>query len=315
MEIRSALQVIAYRRHFDDLELALRFAGCGLSGAPRAERQPTMPASAEMEMTESDFFEAASMAHTADGWSLLTEDDVEETIRDTTAKKRLEVTTMGGKGRSPRQVVPIILQGEEGSPPVTGYRHIPLPSAPGAQPAARSADHRHTRSISSMISTILRRDATTSVLDTDKIVERFALAMPIIDPPLLKRPRTKRPIRVLYDISLSIGPFAGDISDLLMLMYHLLTENEIRFEAFRSNVLHGCGAGPVWSWRPFEPLREECTYVFISGSFGADFLARAAELDEVASELNRRGHPAHVVWFGEPPAMGRGRSYWRVIRT
>ncbi|MFI2284933.1 hypothetical protein [Nocardia beijingensis] len=315
MEIRSALQVIAYRRHFDDLELALRFAGCGLSDEPRAERQPTTPASAETEPPESEFFEAASMANPADGWSLLTEDDVEETIRDTTAKKRLEVTTMGGKGGSPRQLVPIILPSEEGSPPVTGYRHIPLPSPPATQPTARAGEYQHTRAISSMISTILRRDATTNVLDTDKIVEKLALAMPIIDPPLLQRPRTKRPIRVLYDISLSIGPFAGDISDLLMLIYHLLTENEIRFEAFRSSVLHGCGSGPVWSWRPFEPLREECTYVFISGSFGADFVTRAAELDEVASELDRRGHAAHVVWFGEPPAMGKGRSCWRVIRT
>ncbi|MFF4209699.1 hypothetical protein ACFYZE_10190 [Streptomyces sp. NPDC001796] len=320
-ELADALKIVAMRSHFDDLDLALRYVGCVRSTEPSEVVPPAdIPPVGADELDYPEFEDSVPRSAAADGWAQLSEAELEEVAREAKAGEdggRRRQRHRSGPNDTKAYVIPLVLEPtEEQEQPAPAYTSVapPRPASRSRSTAARSAINPRTGKAT--MHALLKRSAESAEIDVDAVVQRLALALPVNVAPRVKRNLTVPPMHLLYDTSLLIGPYADDVRHLVGLARSLFDADYLEVRAYRNTIRGGCGSGPVWTWGPFRFPRVPATVVFITGSFGGDLTARVRELQEIVSELERKGHHACVLWLGEPPRPAEGtlRS-WRMIRT
>ncbi|WP_147268772.1 hypothetical protein [Sphaerisporangium album] len=336
------------RRHFDDLDLALALVGC-----VRSDGEPGPPPLTEPEGRRPDEGTRPPAAHMShddlphrerlDGWSLLTDAELEAAAREADDDGGPDPDTEpgadpgagrghdgdAGRGRKGKKrvrsyvprpdtyqyIIPMMLEPADDEPlRIPEYQSVPPPGDPA--PRASSAYPAiYPRTSKATMHALMKRRTQSTDIDVEALVHRLSLNLPITETPRLKRDLTAPPMRLLYDTSLMIGPYADDVRHLLGLARALFDPGVLKIRAYRDSLSWGCGDGPVWTWRPFRVPHRPSTMVFVSGGFGGDLRARVRELERVAGELERKGHRAFVLWLGDPPGAGAvNPALWRVIR-
>lgn len=329
MELTDALKILAARRHFDDLDLALRYVGCVRSEELADTPVPTTFRTDEQvnEPTDNDLAPRSRM----DGWSMLPDTELDAAAEDAEHSQNDETARTSHQRRRVRRrrhtaetgtkfVVPFLLEAADQQPSSAPPRYdsVPFPKQHdfGAQASTTALPEIDPRTAESTMYSLLKRPTRSTAIDVDELVRQLALAIPVTNAPRLERNLTRPPMHLLYDTSLLIGPYADDVSNLVAIARGLFDAGVLEIRAFRGTLHGGCGSGPVWTWRSFQVPSRSSTVIIISGSFGTDLLTRVRELGEATSELERKGHHACVLWFGNPPGLSdRSRRSWRVIRT
>ncbi|MGK5529848.1 hypothetical protein [Streptomyces sp. URMC 129] len=336
MELADALRILARSRHFEgaELDLALSYVGCARSAGPGG----AAPAAADPDAA-GDEPGAGAPADDAlltrgrtDGWSLLSDAELDAAAVDWDDTARGPGEPGGAPGPhgrrpgarhrrartpDPRHITPFVLDGDRVPAPAPRYDPVP-PPLPADAPAPASATHSviDPRTAATTLHTLLKRPVRGAEIDVDELVRQLALALPVTRAPRLEQDQTGPPLHLLYDTSLLIGPYAGDVRQLVLLVQGLFAAGGLQVRAFRGSLRGGCGSGPVWTWRPFQIPARPSTVLLISGSFGDNLPQRGRELEEFTAELQRKGHHARVLWLGDPPGLREaGRTTWRVIRT
>lgn len=326
MELADALKILAARRHFDDLDLALRYVGCVRSDEPLDSPFPaTFVMNEQVSEPAPDNLPPPSKI---DGWSMLTDaqldaaaEGAETEARDQADRpeKHRRVRRRRATGADIRFVVPFVLEADaQEPPPPPRYDSVPFPKKKDlrVETSPDTYPEINPRTAESTMQSLLKRPTRSAEIDVDELGRQLALAIPVKNLPRLERNLTSPPMHLMYDTSLLIGPYAGDVKYLVEIARGMFDSGVLEIRAFRGTLRGGCGSGPIWTWRPFRIPSHTSTVIIVSGSFGTDLQGRVSELGQVITELERKGHHVRVLWLGSPPELSdRSRRSWRVIRT
>ncbi|MGI5368970.1 hypothetical protein [Streptomyces iakyrus] len=313
MSIADAVRVIAAREHLVDLEFALSLLGFQL--VPLAE--PAWEITSESELEDADeaddvVVDDAEVSHHGIGRvmaSTPTDDLAGLGDGDNPGSQGLRwFWGLGDQsgGAQANRLIPYVLDSDailsaeetrQGRVPAVEH---PRTSAESAELTLERVTEYTTTWDRQRMHRLLLRRVPGRRIDVEKIVRMLAQGQVVHRLPVLPRTKVALPIQVVHDIGLYTGPFGLDLRALLDVV-RLASVPGLELLAFRHSIAHGCGTGPAWRWQPYRiPARASCV-LLVSGGYGPDPLNRAREFHHLMAALNRRGHHARAVWFGELP--------------
>jgi hypothetical protein len=314
MSIADAVRVIAVRENIVDLEFALRLLGFQLlpltEGVNSGESVPENGLEDADDLNDLEDVEDGDhgfgrimVSAPADGPSAHADGD-------SPGSQGLRWFWGLGDpsgGKTPSRLIPYVLESEMiRSSEHTHQDGVPSVDHPQTQVESaaltleRITGYTQTWDRQRMHRLLLRRVPGRRI-DVDRIVRMLAQGQVVRRLPMLPRSKVALPIQVVHDIGLYAGPFGLDLRALLDVVQHAAVPG-LELLAFKHSVGRGCGAGPVWRWQPYRlPSRASCV-LLVSGGYGPDPFGRALEFHHLMAALNRRGHHARAVWFGDLPS-------------
>lgn len=252
-------RVIAYRRHFEDLEGALRLLGIELDRGPvAAAEQPSHPGLTPVPA-------ALNQPEAPDGWG--GEDDTEDPPEargtrtdDVRTDSAPEQKQEGGRPAPRRsRVVASVLPAVRAVGSSTdlgavtpGYRSVARHD-PTALPA-RGAPSFPTRTIRSTLRSLTRVPRRSRVPDVTALVDVVARRKVVGTIPFLSVVGPPTKVRVFADASLPHGLWATDLDFLLAEARGVMGGERLDVLFFDDTPGAGAGAGPRPSWRSWSEL-------------------------------------------------------------
>ncbi|MFF7520632.1 hypothetical protein [Streptomyces pseudovenezuelae] len=324
MTIADAVRVIAARDNIVDLEFALSLLGYQLLPLAGSENEQAVPEGDPEDMDDLDDFEDRDRGFGRVMVSTPPGDLSEHTDGDYPGSQGLR--WFWGLGdpsgdRPPSRVIPYVLESDTvlssehtRQNGALSLEHPQTPVESAALTVERITGYVQTWDRERMHRLLLRRVPGRRI-DVDRVVRMLAQGQVVRHLPVLPRSKVALPIQVVHDIGLYGGPFGLDLRALLDVV-QLAAVPGLELLAFKHSVAQGCGTGPVWRWQPYRvPSRASCV-LLVSGGYGPDPLGRALEFHHLMAALNRRGHHARAVWFGDLPGSGaRFRPEHWVVRS
>jgi hypothetical protein len=122
-------------------------------------------------------------------------------------------------------------------------------------------DPRWTRDI---IVNVLSTRAPLGDYDIEALLALLAGAKPIVDIPRQNIRTLSRGAHLLVDIGESMEPFAADQERLVGDIKRIVGHDLVDVLSFRRTPAHGCGSGPLWTWKPYQRPRVLLPLVAIS---------------------------------------------------